>query len=90
MVWQPDKVRGAARYKVLNPERLDVEPETVNASAEYKHWYQWRMQRVSKGGPKFRHNPVTSRIKFMRSAECKTILGWSGGMPRENFAKLHL
>ena len=26
--------------KVLKPERLDVEPGTVNASAEYKHWYK--------------------------------------------------
>ena len=26
--------------KVLKPERLDAEPGTVNASAEYKHWYK--------------------------------------------------
>ena len=26
--------------KVLKPERLDVEPGTVIASAEYKHWYK--------------------------------------------------
>ena len=26
--------------KVLKPERLDVEPGTVNTSAEYKHWYK--------------------------------------------------
>ena len=41
------------------------------------------------GGPKFGHNCVTSQIDFMGSAEGTTILGWFGGMPRKNFAKLH-
>ena len=50
---------------------------------------QWRTQKVSKGGPKFRHNPVTSQIN-LGSAEGTTIIGWSGGIPRKNFAKLHL
>ena len=39
-------------------------------------------------GPKFRHNRVTSQIN-LGSAEGTTIIGWSGGMPRKNFAKLH-
>ena len=41
-------------------------------------------------GPKFCHNRVTSQMNLMGSAEGTTILGWSEGMPRENFAKLHL
>ena len=32
---------------------------------------------------------VTSQIN-LGSAEGTTIIGWSGGMPRKNFAKLHL
>ena len=38
---------------------------------------------------KFGHNRVTSQIN-LGSAEGTTIIGWSGGMPRKNFAKLHL
>jgi len=41
-------------------------------------------------GAKFRHNCVTSQINFRGSAEGTTILGLSGGMRREKFAKLHL
>ena len=50
---------------------------------------QWRTQKVSEWGSKFRHNRVTSQIN-LRSGEGMTIIGWSGGMPRKNFAKLHL
>ena len=42
-----------------------------------------------RGGPRFFHNCVTSQIN-LGSAEGTTIIGWSGGMPRKNFAKLHL
>jgi len=41
-------------------------------------------------GAKFCHNNVMSQSNFKRSAEDTTILGWSGGMPREIFSKLHL
>ena len=41
-------------------------------------------------GPKFRHNCVTSQITPIGSAESTTIPGRSGGMPRKNFARLHL
>ena len=34
------------------------------------------------------HNRMTSQINYMWSAEDTTILGWSGDMPRKNFAKL--
>ena len=50
---------------------------------------QWRAQKVSEEGPKFCHNRVTSQIN-LGSTEGTTIIGWSGGMPRKNFAKLHL
>ena len=33
---------------------------------------------------------MTSLINFTGSAEGTTILEWSGGMPQEYFAKLHL
>ena len=39
------------------------------------------------GGLKFCHT-VTSQINFMASAEDKTIVVWSEGMPQKNFAKL--
>ena len=42
---------------------------------------QWRTQKVSEGGPKFRHNRVTSQINFIGSAEGTTVLEWSRGMP---------
>ena len=42
-----------------------------------------------RGGPKFWHNRVTSQIN-LGSAESTIIIGWSGGMPQKNFAKLHL
>jgi len=42
------------------------------------------------GEPSLRHNRVTSQINFRKSGESTTILGGSGGMPWENFAKLHL
>ena len=45
-------------------------------------WKQWRAQKISEGVAKFRHNRVTSQINFRGMG--------SGGMPRENFAKLHL
>ena len=48
-----------------------------------------RTQNVSEGGPKFCRNRVTSQIN-LESAEGTTIIGWSGSMPRKNFAKLHL
>ena len=41
------------------------------------------------GGPKFCRNRVTSQIN-LESAEGTTIIGWSGDVPRKNFAKLHL
>ena len=41
-------------------------------------------------GPKFCHNCVTSQINFKGSAVGTNILGWSGDMPRKNFAKLSL
>ena len=50
---------------------------------------QWRTQKVFEGVPKFRHNRATSQIN-LGSAEGTTIIGWSGGMPRENVVKLHL
>ena len=50
---------------------------------------QWRTQKVSEGAPKFCHNRVTSQIN-LGSAEGTTIIGWSGGVPRKTFAKLHL
>ena len=40
-------------------------------------------------GPRFCHTRVTSQIN-LGSAEGTTIIGWSGGMLRKNFAKLHL
>ena len=46
---------------------------------------QWRTQKISEGGAKFRLNRVTSQINFRM-----TILGGPGACPRENFAKLHL
>ena len=42
-----------------------------------------------RAGPKFCHNCVTSQIN-LGSAEGTTIIGWSEGMPRKNFEKLHL
>ena len=39
-------------------------------------------------GPNFCHHRVTSQIN-LGSAKGTTIIGWSGGMPRKNFAKLH-
>jgi len=51
---------------------------------------QWRTQKISEGGAKFRHNRVTSQINFRGSAEGTTILGGPGACPRESFAKLHL
>ena len=50
---------------------------------------QWRTQKVSEGGPKFRHNRVTLQIN-LGSAEGTTVIGWSGGMQWKHFAKLHL
>ena len=47
-------------------------------------------RKFSRRRPSFRHNYVTSQINFMGSAKGTTILEWSGGMSRENFAKLHL
>ena len=47
-------------------------------------------RKFPRGWPKFSHNRVMSQINFMGSAEDTTIRGWSGGMPRENFAKLHV
>jgi len=44
---------------------------------------QWHTQKISERGANFRHNRVTSQIKF----RVTTILGGSRGMPRENFAK---
>jgi len=41
-------------------------------------------------GAKFRNNRVTSQINFRGSAEGTTILVGSWGMPRKNFAKLHI
>ena len=41
-------------------------------------------------GAKFCHDNVMSQSNFKRSAEDTTILGWSRGMPREIFSKLHL
>ena len=41
-------------------------------------------------GEKFRQNRVTPQFNFMESAEGTTFLGWLGGMPWENIAKLHL
>ena len=38
-------------------------------------------------GTKFRHNRVTSQINIRGSAEGKTILGGSGGMPQGKFCK---
>ena len=49
---------------------------------------QWRTQKVSKGGLKFRRS-VTSQINIVESAVGKTIVGWSGSMLRKKFAKLH-
>jgi len=43
---------------------------------------QWRTQKISERGAKFRHNCVTSQINFWESDP--------GSCPRENFAKLHL
>ena len=37
--------------------------------------YQWRAQRVSERGSKFRHNCVASQISFVGSAEGTIILG---------------
>ena len=37
---------------------------------------QWRTQKVSEGGPNFRHNRVTSQIN-LESAEGTTIIGSS-------------
>jgi len=51
---------------------------------------QWRTQKIFEGGSSFRHNRVTSQSNFRGSAEGTTILGGSGGMPQEYFAKLHL
>ena len=51
---------------------------------------QWRTQKISDGGSKFRHNRVTSQINFRGSAESTTIQGGPGACPQENFAKLHL
>jgi len=47
-------------------------------------WTQWHTQKISERG-KFRQ---TSHIKFRGSAEGKTILGESGGMPPEKFCKI--
>ena len=49
---------------------------------------QWRTQKVFIGGLKFRRT-VTPQINVMESAEDKTIAGWSGGMLRKKFVKLH-
>ena len=63
----------------------------VGALTKIKRYNQWRTQKVFQGrGAKLGLNRVTSQINFMESAEDTNILGWSGGMPRENFAKLHL
>jgi len=51
---------------------------------------QWRTQKISEGGAKFRRNRVTSQITFRGSVEGTTILGSPGACPRENFAKLHV
>jgi len=51
---------------------------------------QWRMQKISDGGAKFRHDRITSQINFRGSAEGTTILGGPVACPGENFAKLHL
>ena len=40
------------------------------------------------GGQKFRRT-VMQQINIMESAEGKTIVGWSVGMLRKKFAKLH-
>ena len=49
---------------------------------------QWRTQKVSMGGLKFRRT-VPSQINIMENAEGKTIVAWSGGMLRKKLAKLH-
>jgi len=41
---------------------------------------QWRTQKISEGGSKFRNNRVTSQINYRGSAEGTTILaGFLGG-----------
>ena len=40
-------------------------------------------------GLKFRRTDVMPQINIMESAEGKIIVGWSGGMFRKKFAKLH-
>jgi len=41
-----------------------------------------------RGGTKFCHNRVKSKINFRGSAEGTTILGGSGGMPPGNICKI--
>jgi len=51
---------------------------------------QWRTQKISDGGSKFRHNRVTSQINFRGSAESTTIQGGSGCMPPGKFCEITL
>jgi len=44
---------------------------------------QWRTQKISEGGAKFRHNRVTSQINFRT-----TIVEGSGSMPPGKFGKI--
>ena len=50
---------------------------------------QWRTQKVSMAGLKF-YRTVTPQINIMKSAEGKTIVGWSGGMLRKKICKITL
>jgi len=45
---------------------------------------QWRTQKISEGGAKFRHNRVTSQINFRGSAEGTTNLGGPRPCPRDH------
>jgi len=60
----------------------------VGAVARLPHSGCGPGQWCTRGWSKFRHNRVTSQINFRGSAEGRTILGESGGMPPGKFCKI--
>ena len=78
----------SAEYWLLSAKEKDKILNESEFSNKINICIQWRTQKVSIGGLKFRRT-VTPQIIVMESAEGKTIVGWSGGTLRKKFAKLH-
>jgi len=89
------------QVKSKNTNRMADETldDTLRLVTTITHWYwrndsvreastQWRTQKISKEEAKFHHNRVMSHINLRGSAEGKTILGGSRGMPPRKFCKI--